>query len=57
MKKNIKKISIIGGALVVLFLLYKNYNNKVKPNIGFKPKEKPNSVKPPKVDKDVNIRR
>lgn len=48
MKKNIKKISIIGGALVVLFLLYKNYNKKVKPNIGFKPKGKPNSVKPPK---------
>jgi hypothetical protein len=48
MKKNIKKISIIGGALVVLFLLYKNYNKKVKPNISFKPKGKPNSVKPPK---------
>lgn len=48
MKKNIKKISIIGGALVVLFLLYKNYNKKVNPNIGFKPKGKPNSVKPPK---------
>ena len=50
MKKNIKKITIVGGALVVVYLLYKNYNKKVKPNVGFKPKGKPNSVKPPKVD-------
>ena len=46
MKKNIKKITIVGGALVVLYLLYKNYNKKVKPK--GKPKGKPNSVKPPK---------
>jgi len=54
MKKNIKKISIIGGALVVLFLLYKKYNKKPKLNLSkgvIKPTKKPpKTTKPPRIE-------
>ena len=52
MKKNVKNIAIVGGALTVLFLLYKQYNKKPKLKLSkggekatFKP---PKTTKPPK---------
>ena len=57
MKKNVKKIIIVGGALSVLFLLYKNYNKKSKLNSkgGIKPTLSKGGIKPPKTTKPPRI--
>ncbi len=47
MKKNVKKVAILGGVLTILFLMYKKYNKKgvtlVRPNT-----KKSKTTKPPK---------
>jgi len=57
MKKNVKNIAIVGGALTVLFLLYKQYNKKPKLKLSkggekatFKP---PKTTKPPKIENEI----
>jgi len=47
MKKNVKKVAILGGVLTILFLLYKKYNKKGV-TLGTSNTKKSKTTKPPK---------